>query len=362
MLKRSLSPLIATILLIVVSVILITVVLTWGSDFAKKNLDQAKNHFLEEDSTLKGSLALSSINQSLENNTIIFKNINNYSDLNLIGYRLLSKDSNYVFLEKNFYFENPIYLEKGAIVSTAIVCIPSRSFTMQFITNKNTFIDLPITYNLYNSNNYCLGQEGLVGYWPFDGDTKDFSKYKNHGALNGATFIDLKYDSALSFNEDIDQVVINNLSVDLNPEAKNTVLFWVNWAGVTSDMPIGWISGYDIIFYGTNCFGFNTGNGEAYGAPSNALLNKWTFVSAVFYNGLPSDGVKLYFNGINQNLSICCGTSMRSKSVSQKMFVSGWTESASYTFKGLINDVYVYNRELTAEEILGFYNSTKGKY
>ena len=43
MLKRSLSPLIATILLMVVSVILITVILTWGSDFAKEKLSIAQS-------------------------------------------------------------------------------------------------------------------------------------------------------------------------------------------------------------------------------------------------------------------------------------------------------------------------------
>jgi FlaG/FlaF family flagellin (archaellin) len=41
--KRSVSPLIATILLIVVSVILVTVVLTWGSDFAKDKLSTTQS-------------------------------------------------------------------------------------------------------------------------------------------------------------------------------------------------------------------------------------------------------------------------------------------------------------------------------
>lgn len=359
--KRSVSPLIATILLIVVSVILITVILTWGSSFTKDNLNQIDLYSLEEDLDLKGSLALHSITQSLENNTIIFKNINNNKDLNLVGYRLLSTDSNYVFLEKNFYFNNPIYLEKGAITSINVVCVPSRSFIIQLITNKNTFIDLPITHNLYDTNNYCLGKD-LIGYWKFNGDLLDYSGNNNHGTNFGATFVDqtpFGVGKSLSFNGVDNYVNLGNNSV-FNITDQITLSIWVKMNSYVN---------YDTFFW--KAYDGTSGTQSNYGL-SMTLNQKGRFVIgdslAISDEIFPTDTwihmvgtydgsyLRLYRDSI---LAVTPLANTANITISTQDLTIGrrkYNTTFNYPSNIIIRDVQIYNRALNLEEIKLLYN------
>jgi lipopolysaccharide export LptBFGC system permease protein LptF len=112
--KKSLSPLIATILLIVVSVILITVVLTWGSSFAKENLNKATSTVDFKESDLSSFLTITNILQLSENNVITIRNLHSKEPITFIGYKLITKE-NYVFANQRLYFDEVITLEPGAI-------------------------------------------------------------------------------------------------------------------------------------------------------------------------------------------------------------------------------------------------------
>ncbi len=76
--KKGIEPLIATILLIVVAVILVTIVLTWGKSFTNKGLDTA-NQALEE--TCKGAmLSISNCRVTTDGNVVFqLTNIGNYA-------------------------------------------------------------------------------------------------------------------------------------------------------------------------------------------------------------------------------------------------------------------------------------------
>ncbi len=359
--KSSLSPLIATILLIVVSVILISVVLSWGSGFAKDNLNQIDLYSYEEDFKLKGSLVLNSINSNLENNLLIIKNINNNSDINIIGYRLLSSDSNYVFLEKSFYFEESIFLNKGAISSINIVCVPSRSFVIQFITNENSFVDLPITYNLYNSNNYCLGKN-IIGYWKFDGDFLDYSGNNNHGANFGAVFVDdVPFGSgkSLSFNGVDNYVNLGNSSifnitdqitlsiwVKLNNYIDYDTFFWKSYNGLS-----GAQSNYGLSMTSSQKGRFAIGGSLAI---SNTMfpLDTWIHMLGT-YDG---DYLRLYKNSV---LAVNPVAKTEKITTSTQDLVIGrrkYGSSFNYPANIFIRDVQIYDRALSLEEIKIIYN------
>ncbi|MCU6792599.1 LamG domain-containing protein [Paenibacillus sp. WQ 127069] len=85
---------------------------------------------------------------------------------------------------------------------------------------------------------------------------------------------------------ELTKVVLPDLAVNTADGGKNTIEFWMNWDGGNVKMPIGWNTGYDLIFLGGN-FGFNTGASDVLGIPSDNLLNKWVHVAVVFYNGVP---------------------------------------------------------------------------
>ena len=68
--------------------------------------------------------------------------------------------------------------------------------------------------------------------------------------------------------------------------SQNTVEFWMYWAGAAA-MPFGWGSRFDLVI-NPGWFGFNTGNGDFRGVPTDGFGNRWVYVVAVFTNGEPA--------------------------------------------------------------------------
>jgi flagellin-like protein len=68
--KKAVSPLIATILLIVVAVILVTIVLTWGKDFASSSLSTVDDAI--SDNCVGVSLSISNCTIDADNNQVTF--------------------------------------------------------------------------------------------------------------------------------------------------------------------------------------------------------------------------------------------------------------------------------------------------
>lgn len=68
--KKAVSPLIATILLIVVAVILVTIVLTWGKDFASSSLSTVDD--VVSDNCVGVSLSISNCTIDAENDQVTF--------------------------------------------------------------------------------------------------------------------------------------------------------------------------------------------------------------------------------------------------------------------------------------------------
>jgi len=122
--KRSLSPLIATILLIVVSVILITVVLTWGSGFAKENLSTTTE--IQENTDFTGLLSSSYLGSS----AILINNTNKNKDLNIIGYKFLNSSNHpllYLLEDKIYYLDEPLIISKKSSGVLSLDCIPEKN-------------------------------------------------------------------------------------------------------------------------------------------------------------------------------------------------------------------------------------------
>ncbi|MEM5819947.1 MAG: LamG domain-containing protein, partial [Candidatus Aenigmatarchaeota archaeon] len=200
----------------------------------------------------------------------------------------------------------------------------------------------------------------LVGYWKFDEGSGtiayDSSIYGNDGQLvNNPQWVDGKYGKALNFTG-ANNVSANNLLVNTSLNAKNTVEFWMNWTGSQGVMPFGWNTAYDL-YINCGCLGFNTGDSNVLGTSNSYMANNLIYVVAVFHNGLPSStNNTLYINGTKVDISECCSSiTGSSKSVTEKIFISGWGASAGYYFRGIIDEVRIWNRALTPEEVLNHY-------
>jgi len=134
----------------------------------------------------------------------------------------------------------------------------------------------------------------------------------------------------------------------------NTVSFWMYWKGNTNQMPIGFSTPYDLWLSAPTCFGFNTGSSDAYGINPSNLVNKWVFVTAMFYNGPYTGNAMIFINGEKQVLSQCAG-SARSGMMSATAHISGWPGGAGYYFEGSLANFQVYNSLLSSQQVRQLY-------
>ncbi len=138
--------------------------------------------------------------------------------------------------------------------------------------------------------------------------------------------------------------------------AKTTVSFWMYWDGTNSVMPVGWFR-HDLWLV-SGFFGFNTASSDVYGMNSAGLANKWVHVVAVFTNGSVT-GNKIYIDGVSQTLSQKQGSpNLPNAVVNANLRVSGWLSDTNYRFRTRVDEVEVFDGEMTQSQVLARYNET----
>ena len=215
---------------------------------------------------------------------------------------------------------------------------------------------------------------GLVGYWPFNGNANDVSGNGNNGTVNGATITTDRngnVNSAYSFNgtSNFIEVQDNNL---LDVSNNFTISLWMkisDYAVALSSDPqstvlskprqLGFATGYAIsAYYNLNLnkfsFSYNIGTSGG-GQTSNAATPLNTWINVIYtYDGSTS---KLYKNGVLESSSMI---SYVLPNFSTSLFFGKEFDNTSTSkryFKGLIDDVGIWNRALTQQEITNLFNS-----
>ncbi|WP_159888325.1 LamG domain-containing protein [Paenibacillus puerhi] len=155
---------------------------------------------------------------------------------------------------------------------------------------------------------------------------------------------------SVSFNGS-EQITVNNLTVNTEEGAKNTVEFWMYWDGTNSVMPVSW-ENYYTLWFANGYFGFNTGESNILGISSTNLANRWVHVVTVFYNGVPNAVQnELYIDGEKQNLEPKMGITTRSVTATEKAYISGTGGTELYRMGGKIGEVRVWNYALSEKEV-----------
>ena len=158
------------------------------------------------------------------------------------------------------------------------------------------------------------------------------------------------------FSNNDSYVSISGLPVSTTSGDKTTVTFWMKWGGSYGEMPVGWGSRYDLYFF-NNGFGFNTGCGDLFGVTgAGALSGGWHHVAAVFTNNAPSRNL-LFIDGVLQPSTLLMGTQC-SRAVSSNFYISGWDTGNNYKYNGLIDELRIYTRGLSASEVAVDMNNT----
>jgi hypothetical protein len=251
---------------------------------------------------------------------------------------------------------------------------PTTTFTPIPTRTSQPTPTLTATQAVTATANQCATlPEGLVGWWPGNGSTQDVVA-GNDGLLNGGTIFETgKVKQAFGFNG-IDSSVDIPQRVNLNASRQVSVEFWMKPArGNTMDSCCQGLVGTDYYLMelsggrtsniGVN-FVINTGSrfihtSDKTNTGFKVPPDQWSFVVGT-YDG---KSLRLYINGNeevhqNQQGNIIPMLSESFLSIGSE---DGRTNCSNCPgtryFKGLIDEVSIYNRALTEAEIQSIYSA-----
>ena len=230
--------------------------------------------------------------------------------------------------------------------------------------------DLASPANVVSRDSYSFAIESastgdLVGYWKFDngsGTTAvDSSGNGNDGTLtNGPIWVDGKIGKALSFDGTDDYVIISDSD---------------NLDGFSAFSISTWVYAYTI---GEECYGriIVKGDGDPYGlmiesdtkisfyingdrleSNENFSLNSWHHIGVTYEKDV-INGRKIYIDGV---LSKSQTNTFTVNSGANDLYI-GNRSTLDRTFDGIIDEVRIYNRALSADEVLALYQEGLSKF
>jgi len=143
--KKSISPLIATILLIVVAVAVIGMIVLWGKGFTNTNLSLAQE--VNSKSELTGFI----FQENLTGTSLILKNAHTSKDVIITGYKINSFQ-NYSYLNTVHTLDTNITLNSSELAQLDLGCVPEAKFSVDLITSENEYINVSVTATYYDSS------------------------------------------------------------------------------------------------------------------------------------------------------------------------------------------------------------------
>jgi len=200
---------------------------------------------------------------------------------------------------------------------------------------------------------YAFAGSGLVLYLPFDGNTKDVSGNGNDGVLKGnEKWIDGKFGKAMEFdgatyvevadkpNSGFDGVpgLTIELWVKINEHHDNGIVVKLTTAGVA------WPCSYNLETWSDKLAYFDINSDIGKYATSDYPLDQWFHLAGVF-NGKED---QIYVNGELKN------SNPRSEKIvpdGDLPVYIGCVMPGQYFFKGALDDLAIYSKALTQQEI-----------
>jgi hypothetical protein len=214
---------------------------------------------------------------------------------------------------------------------------------------------------------------GLVGYWPFNGNANDASGSGNNGTVNGATLTtDRNGVANNSYNFDgVNNYIEVLSSPSLCVSSEYTISGWVNVTNfnsggfpyqpsIISKIANGdWDGGYEIrVLNNASNTGSYFGTSGIIGGffinilQDNHNIEQWYHL-AVVYNGTE---IKLFINNIIVASTTATGN-LQTSSIPLRFGRRGGAGIYNCWYSGKIDDIGIWNRALTQAEITGLYTT-----
>jgi hypothetical protein len=222
-----------------------------------------------------------------------------------------------------------------------------------------TIIILCITSSAIAQTPSYVPTNGLIGWWPFNGNANDESGNGNNGTVNGATLTTDRNNisnAAYSFDG-------NNVLIPLNQTIVNmpsrTISLWFNSSTPQSGGRLFETTSYSwgIGCYNSTQFGcWYQKSNKAYNAVNLNFGGHNTWHNLVYVCDSVSGNVKVYLNGVNVHSSIAV-SNPGNPIAWLNHFIKVGQGNANESFIGKIDDIALWNRSLTPTEITNLYNS-----
>lgn len=206
---------------------------------------------------------------------------------------------------------------------------------------------------------------GLVAYFPFNGNANDESGNANHGTVDGATLTTDRFNNtnkAYAFNGSSNYINVPDAAI-LRPQLEITLSAWVkrtrfgidiitekggDWTSGTCNYGMGLHSINNNMFY----FFFN---GGWRGTDGFNDFN-WHYYTVVAKNG--DSNPVLYIDGVQKVVLYTSGAGTISMNNSALDLHIGAQISGGYYGANLIDELKIYNRQLSASEVQQNYNQS----
>ncbi len=207
-----------------------------------------------------------------------------------------------------------------------------------------------------NVPNY-VPQNGLVGWWPFNGNANDESGNGNNGTVNGATLTTDRFGNAkkaYSFDgisNYIDLINTNytdfSISGWFNADTLKSYTFQNIGQKIFSKFTNSTFNGWEIELTST---GYVSGMGLV--NPSMSFVNNWYFISLVYTSN--NQKMTLFQNGLLVDTILSFSNTPNSAPI--RLGARPNLSGNLFWFDGKIDDIGIWNRALSEEEIKNLYN------
>ena len=208
-------------------------------------------------------------------------------------------------------------------------------------------------------------KEGLIAYYPFNGNAKDYSGNVFNGVENGTSASVGRFNQqvgALQFNGVDNYIEIPNFSNVIGDSG--TICFWIRTpdslnqnrnAAIISKIDSNGF-GYILSVYGVHDFWFNYKlqnlKVEEYMYTNYSVAGEYLFLAVTFSN----KKLSYYFQGYPTLEDTFKVGEFRFNDNNQPLFIGKSLNSQYKFFEGEIDDLLIYNRALSKDEILKLYN------
>jgi hypothetical protein len=241
----------------------------------------------------------------------------------------------------------------------------NRALTQQEITNMYNGVNYSDTCNAVSGSLV----NGLVGYWPFCGNANDQSGNGNNGTVNGATLTTDRFgntNSAYNF-DGVNDYISTNYSGILGINSRS-ISFWYNSNSNNIEETVFTGYGENNCGAGFACTLFPLNKPAVDNTCSwiksvnSTTINSWNFYTITYTSSDGSDltNCKIYINGVlqstSQNSTLYDINTINGLNM---VFGSSILFYPNQFFNGKLDDIGIWNRALTQQEITQLYNQNQ---